>query len=471
MRQAAAFPNALIQTLCVDWDSCTTLTEFRRMQTSIGRLPSEDRLRKRGEALALRELGEAPDKSTLTTLHLCGCGITPGAAHLAEGMRKSASLTTLSLFGNKIGNSGAPALGFTLAVTSTIKTLELRDCGITAAGAAHLAEGVGKSASLAMLILEFNNLGDSGAQALDSALAATSTLTNLDLLYCGITAAGAAHLAEGVGKSASLATLNLFNNNPLGNKIGDSGAQALGVALAATSTLTSLNLSYCGITAAGAAHLAEGVGKSASLETLNLLCNNLGNSGAQALGAELAATSTLALLDRCFCGITAAGAAHLAEGKRQGPPRRVPLTLYRVDPGSVAAQVGLGYTAGGWDTDKDTDNVLAGTGGLGPECAEAAGAGGGGAGGGEGGGGSAEGREAALGRELEVVKRERDAASFEPLAPGAAVALECGHIYCNRQACASSSVTAYPECLQPIGARVPLYGVLANACGLLPRDA
>ena len=37
---------------------------------------------------------------------------------------------------------------------------------------------------------------------------------------------------------------------------------------------------------------------------------------------------------------------------RQGPPRRVPLPLYGVDLGRVAAQVGLGDTAGGWDTGK-----------------------------------------------------------------------------------------------------------------------
>jgi hypothetical protein len=48
------------------------------------------------------------------------------------------------------------------------------------------------------------------------------------------------------------------------------------------------------------------------------------------------------------------------------------------------------------------------------------------------------------------------ACCFEPLAPVPAVALECGNTYCNRQACASSSVTACPECRQPIGARVPL---------------
>ena len=55
------------------------------------------------------------------------------------------------------------------------------------------------------------------------------------------------------------------------------------------------------------------------------------------------------------------------------------------------------------------------------------------------------------------------ACCFQPLAPGAAVAFECGHTYCNRQACASSSVTACPECRQPIGARVLLFGVLASA--------
>ena len=62
------------------------------------------------------------------------------------------------------------------------------------------------------------------------------------------------------------------------------------------------------------------------------------------------------------------------------------------------------------------------------------------------------------------------ACCLEPLAPGAAVALDCGHTYCHRQACASSSVTACPQCRQPIGARVPLSGVLANVCRLLLRD-
>ena len=63
------------------------------------------------------------------------------------------------------------------------------------------------------------------------------------------------------------------------------------------------------------------------------------------------------------------------------------------------------------------------------------------------------------------------ACCLERLAPGAAVALECGHTYCNRAVCASSKVSECPECRQPIGARVPLFGALANVCELLPRES
>ena len=63
------------------------------------------------------------------------------------------------------------------------------------------------------------------------------------------------------------------------------------------------------------------------------------------------------------------------------------------------------------------------------------------------------------------------ACCLERLAPGAAVALECGHTYCNRAVCASSKVRECPECRQPIGARVPLFGALANVCEMLPRES
>jgi Ran GTPase-activating protein (RanGAP) involved in mRNA processing and transport len=75
------------------------------------------------------------------------------------------------------------------------------------------------------------------------------------------------------------------------NKIGDSGAELLGEALASSSTLTALGLYYSGITAGGAAHIAQGVGRSRSLSTLDLTRNQIGDSGAEALGRALAASS------------------------------------------------------------------------------------------------------------------------------------------------------------------------------------
>jgi Ran GTPase-activating protein (RanGAP) involved in mRNA processing and transport len=286
--------------------------------------------------------------STLTRLDLKDCGITvAGATHLAEGVGKCESLATIDLLGNEVGDSGVLTLGVALAATSTLTSLNLGGCGITASVAANLAEGVRKSVSIAMLSLPSNNFGNSGTQAIGVALTVTSTITHLNLSSCGITAADAAHLAEGVGKCGSLTTLNLWVNN-----LGNSGTQTLVAALKVTSTLTSLDLKDCGITSVDVAHLSEGVGKSVSLATLILKDNRIGDSGAQALGVALAATSTLTSLNLGLCGITAADTVPLAEGVRQGPPRRVLLTMYGVDLDWVAAQVGLGYTAGGLDADK-----------------------------------------------------------------------------------------------------------------------
>jgi hypothetical protein len=64
--------------------------------------------------------------SSLTSLHLCACGITAnGATHLAEGVRKSESLATLTLHGNMIGDGGARGQGKEKAGSSTITTLNL----------------------------------------------------------------------------------------------------------------------------------------------------------------------------------------------------------------------------------------------------------------------------------------------------------------------------------------------------------
>ena len=98
------------------------------------------------------------------------------------------------------------------------------------------------------------------------------------------------------------------------------------------------------------------MGESPSLVTLDLSINKIGDSGAAALDLALAASSALTHL-KLSCEITALGAAHIAQGVRQGPLRRVPLTLEGVELGGplgsmLAVRLGLGDAPGGWDTDK-----------------------------------------------------------------------------------------------------------------------
>ncbi len=128
-----------------------------------------------------------------------------------DGFRALASLTSLTsliLWGTKIGDDGARALASLTNLTS--------------------------------LILGSNGIGDDGACALAS-------LTSLTSLHLGGNDIG----ANGVRALASLKSLTSLNLE--WNDIGDDGAPAL----ASLTSLTSLNLNYSGIRADGARALLE----------------------------------------------------------------------------------------------------------------------------------------------------------------------------------------------------------------------
>src|SRR3989338_6644607 len=93
-------------------------------------------------------------------------------------------------------------------------------------------------ATLTSLNLSSNQLGDEGAGRLAEALAFNSTLTNLNLKSNNVGDKGASRLAEALATNSSLTSLNLMNN-----WVGDEGAGRLAEALAINSALTTLNLS------------------------------------------------------------------------------------------------------------------------------------------------------------------------------------------------------------------------------------
>ena len=58
---------------------------------------------------------------------------------------------------------------------------------------------------------------------------------------------------------------------------------------------------------------------------------------------------------------------------------------------------------------------------------------------------------------------------FETLGAGS-VSFGCGHTYCNRATCASSSVDTCPECRLPVASRVQLFGALPDVGGIIEQE-
>jgi Leucine-rich repeat (LRR) protein len=157
--------------------------------------------------------------------------------------------------------------------------------------------------ALAGLDLVGNKIGDTGAQALAQTTHLAS-LTSLDLRVNEIGDRGAQALAQ-TTHLASLKRLVLEFN-----KIGDRGAQALAEAIHLAS-LTRLDLGANQIGAAGAQALAEAM-HLASLVSLELGANKIGDAGAQAL-AKATHLASLISLDLRYNEIGDAGAQALAE--------------------------------------------------------------------------------------------------------------------------------------------------------------
>ena len=83
---------------------------------------------------------------------------------------------------------------------------------------------------------------------------------------------GGKAIGEGLGKSATLQTLDLSYN-----EIGAEGGKAIGEGLGKSATLQTLDLSYNEMGAEGGKAIGEGLGKSATLQTLNLSENEIGD--------------------------------------------------------------------------------------------------------------------------------------------------------------------------------------------------
>ncbi|XP_068695986.1 nucleotide-binding oligomerization domain-containing protein 2-like isoform X2 [Montipora foliosa] len=139
-------------------------------------------------------------------------------------------------------------------------------------------------------------------------LKVNTCLTTLDLRWNEIRAAGVESLSEALKVNTCLTTLDLS-----GNKIRAAGVESLSEALKVNTCLTTLDLRWNEIRAAGAESLSEALKVNTCLTTLYLRGNNIGAAGAESLSEALKVNTCLTTLDLRGNKIGAAGVESLSE--------------------------------------------------------------------------------------------------------------------------------------------------------------
>ena len=129
--------------------------------------------------------------TTLVVLFLDGNGITDaGATALASALPKCTSLEILFLANNKITDVGVSALAKAFEMpTTAVMWLNLTSNQITDVGAAAMASALKKSTTMTRLTIALNEITDVGAAALASAVD-TATMEVLHVFGPRVTEAG-----------------------------------------------------------------------------------------------------------------------------------------------------------------------------------------------------------------------------------------------------------------------------------------
>ena len=182
------------ETQAVEWYQKAAEAGDRNAQFYLGRLYEEGRGVAKDEAQALQWYLKAACNNK----------------DLAEGLRASTTLTSISFYENEMGPEGVQMLAEALKINTTLTSIGLSN----------------------------NYIRTEGVQVLAEALKINTTLTSIDLSRTGMGPEGMQALAEALKTNTTLTSINLYNN-----QMGPKGVQALAEALKTNTTLTSTGLS------------------------------------------------------------------------------------------------------------------------------------------------------------------------------------------------------------------------------------
>jgi len=231
------------------------------------------------------------------SLHACYIG-NPGAEHIASALTVNGDtvLQELSLGMNAISSKGAWELAKMLKLNKTVQELQLENNKIGDKGAGHLAEALTSNETIKDLWLVDNPITEMSLRYFAKALQ-----RNTSLMRLGITANGGCDNPETKEAIASMRRSQIVRQamqrlkdgcdvlDLRGTGIGDDGIERLAPVLQANcTTLRHLYLDKCGIHDAGAALLAEALGRADSeVEELSLYDNDIGPDGVNRLNLVL----------------------------------------------------------------------------------------------------------------------------------------------------------------------------------------
>ncbi|XP_031798394.1 ribonuclease inhibitor isoform X2 [Sarcophilus harrisii] len=246
-------------------------------------------------------------------IRLDDCGLTDAmCAKISSVLQDNLSLTELSLANNELRDSGVQMVLSSLQTpTCKIQKLSLQNCNITGASCKMIPALLRTKSTLTDLQLSDNHLGDEGVKLLcEGLMDPKCNLQRLELEYCEFTAASCEALSSVLKTKNSLQELTLNNN-----ELGEAGVLLLCQGLMDPNcNLQVLKLEGCGVTPANCRNLSTVLQTKESLEELCLGENKIGDAGlAQLCQGILSPTCRLKILWLWECDITAEGCRALAQ--------------------------------------------------------------------------------------------------------------------------------------------------------------
>eukprot|EP00668_Euglena_longa_P017034 GGOE01021365.1.p1 GENE.GGOE01021365.1~~GGOE01021365.1.p1 ORF type:complete len:726 (-),score=248.26 GGOE01021365.1:465-2597(-) len=215
-----------------------------------------------------------------------------GGVAIAEAVRWNPGLQSLNLQGNPL-EGAAVTFGSVLKYNSTLRELNFQNIGLDTDSCIQMSEGLLNNQTLMSLTVAGNPIRNRGFKALLAALKGKTSLRFVDLSECGLEGLEAAEdLCELVDLGVNLQVLQLADN-----KLCREGIMLLCTRMERALAMHSLNLDRTNMQREGAIALAMALQQKNYWLSLSVVGNRMGVDATKKLLGPLASLTTLTELD------------------------------------------------------------------------------------------------------------------------------------------------------------------------------